>query len=75
MYLKRIVQRGTVSKKRLEEILPTHFIKPKSLYQDDFDVFLLDRASKLLDAIAKAMGKPITGRDSEEVKKEFGDVL
>jgi hypothetical protein len=75
VYLERIVKRDTVTKKHLNEILQTHFIEPQSLYQDDFDAFLLDRAGKLLDVIEKAMGKPVSGRDSEDVKAEFDDAL
>lgn len=75
IYLERIVKRNAVSEEDLKEILETHFIESGNLYEDDFDAFLLSRASKLLDVIEKAMRKPISGRDSEEVQKEFGEAL
>ncbi len=72
-YLRRLVERGAIdSKQKLDEILETHFINPKLLWEDKFDQFIQDRASRLLDAIETMMGKPVSGRDSEEVVKEFG---
>ena len=37
--------------------------------------FLRDRGVKLLDAIEAAMGKPVQGRDSEEIVHEFNGPL
>jgi hypothetical protein len=34
--------------------------------------FIVDRAIRLLDLIQNAMGKAISGRDSEEAIQEFG---
>ena len=42
---------------------------------DGFDLFIRDRARQLLDLIGSAMGKTITGRDSDDVIKEFGGPL
>ncbi len=42
---------------------------------DDFEHFIVHRTRKILDAIASATGKPISGRDSEEVRDTFGDSL
>ena len=42
---------------------------------DEFDLFIRDRARQLLDLIGAAMGKTIGGRDSEEVVKEYGGPL
>ncbi|SEH04820.1 DUF262 domain-containing protein [Candidatus Venteria ishoeyi] len=75
IYLERIFKRNAVSEEDLEEILATHFIEPENLYEDNFDDFLLNRASELLDVIEIVMGKPVSGRDSEEVQEEFGGVL
>ena len=41
------------------------------LRADDFDGFITDRAIRLLDLIEDAIGKPVQGRDSEEVKQAF----
>jgi len=60
---------------RLDEILKTHKITPDLLRSDAFEKFIRDRASSLLDLIEAAMGKRISGRDSDEVIHEYGDAL
>lgn len=60
---------------RLDTILRTHLIDPVLLRNDVFDGFIRDRAIKLLDLIEGAMGKQVTGRDSEETIKAFGAPL
>lgn len=59
----------------LEEILASHLIHARFLWEDDFDGFLRDRASRLLELIESAMGKAIPGRDAEEVINAFGSPL
>ena len=53
----------------------SHWIDMDDCKNDDFEQFIVHRARKILDAIASATGKPISGRDSEEVKDTFGDSL
>jgi hypothetical protein len=60
---------------RLSEILQTHKINPDLLRSDDFEHFIRDRASNILNLIEGAMAKRISGRDSEEVVFAYGDVL
>lgn len=60
---------------RLNEILKTHKITPELLRSDEFSNFIRDRASKILDLIEVAMDKKISGRNSDEVVHEYGDVL
>lgn len=36
---------------------------------------IIERAKKLLDAIESAMGKAISGRDSQDVVDKFGNKL
>ena len=74
-YLEKIKKKGQVESDVLDSYLTTHLIDPELLKTDDFDMFILDRAKKILDAIQKATGKIITGRDSEEVIEQFGDKL
>ena len=50
-------------------------LKPALLEADDFTEFISDRAKKLLDLIQAAVGKSVTGRDSQEVVQEFGGPL
>ncbi len=74
-YLDRLVNTGNISRDRLDEVLATHWIEPELLRRNDFGGFIRDRAVKLLDAIEDAMGKPIPGRDSDEVIDAFGGPL
>ena len=74
-YLEKIKKKGQVESDVLDSYLTTHLIDPELLKTDDFDMFILDRAKKILDAIQNATGKIITGRDSEEVIEQFGDKL
>lgn len=70
-YLERIERNG-IKPAQIDEILATHAIDPKPLRADDFEVFLHERARSVLDLIERATGKPIAGRDAEEVIKDFG---
>ncbi len=75
-YLDALVAKGTVpSAARVDEIVGTHLVAPSFLRTDDFAGFLRDRAARLLDAIEEATGKSIAGRDSDDVREEFGGPL
>ena len=45
------------------------------LRQDAFQDFIIDRAKRLLNAIEKATGRTISGKDSDEVIQQFGASL
>lgn len=60
---------------RVNEIVATHLVDPSLLRADDFHGHVRFRAARLLDAIEKATGKAVTGRDSDEVVREFGGAL
>lgn len=72
VYLNRVARDKGVFRESMDAILHTHMIDPVLLRADDFDNFIVSRARALLDLIEKATGKPISGRDSEEVVKAFG---
>lgn len=55
--------------------IESHKINPDYLIADDFDNYFVDRAIRLLNRIERAMGKRISGRDSDEVIREFGKPL
>lgn len=74
-YLTRIENKGEVTSAVLNTYLESHWLDVTCCRSDDFDNFIRNRAGKLLEAIESAMGKTISGRDSEEVVKEFGDKL
>lgn len=59
VYLKEFELSGT-STKRLDEMLRSHAISPKSLQRDDFEAFFQMRANNLLALIGKAMGKSLS---------------
>lgn len=71
-YLKRVDKVGDGP---MMQTLAAHAINENLLRQDDFDGFVRDRATRLLDLIEKATGKAIAGRDSTETISAFGGSL
>ena len=55
--------------------LSSHWIDYADLRADNFDGFIAHRATCLLDAVEKVMGKKILGRDTDEVVKFFGRAI
>ncbi len=74
-YLDRLLKSGAIVESTLHEVLRTHGVKHDLLRNDAFDAFLRDRATWLLSAIERAMGKPIQGRDGTDVVSLFGEPL
>ncbi|MDE6895694.1 MAG: DUF262 domain-containing protein [Lachnospiraceae bacterium] len=74
-YLSKIEKKGQVTEQVLDSYLESHWLDVLECRQDRFDEFIIKRASKLLDAIEMAMGKPVPGRESEEVIQNFGKGL
>jgi hypothetical protein len=74
-YLKRIETAHRVKREQLDGFLKTHLINPNLLRGDNFGGFVRDRGARCLDLIEKAMGKAVSGRDSNEVVKAFGGAL
>lgn len=74
-YLASVEKNHGVAADRLDQIIATHRIDPSLLRGDDFEGFIRDRASQLLDVVEKAIGKAVVGRDSEEVVETFGGPL
>lgn len=60
---------------RVDELIASHRITPLLMRNDEFDLFIRDRARQLLDLIGGAMGKTVGGRESEEVIKAYGGPL
>ena len=75
IYLSKIATKGQVDADVLDGYLETHWINVEAARNDDFNAFIVSRAIMLLDAIAAAMGKPISGRDGEEVIHSYGSSL
>ncbi|NKA73554.1 hypothetical protein GO284_02536 [Ralstonia solanacearum] len=75
VYLSRIQKAKQVSPHSLDEFLTSHVIPIPELRADAFDAFIRLRAAALLDLIEAAMGKTVSGRDSEDTVKGFGASL
>ena len=73
-YLARI-EKKKVEQTDLRDYLASHWIDMADCMSDDFERFIVHRARKILDAIANVTGKPISGRDSDEVREKFGEIL
>ncbi|WP_242054739.1 DUF262 domain-containing protein [Nostoc sp. FACHB-190] len=69
IYLEEFELSGT-SAKRLDEILRSHAISPKTLRRDDFEAFFQMRANNLLTLIGKAMGKTLSFESSEDFVRD-----
>ena len=71
---------GTMANKGLDQqmihdAIVSHKVNYDYLAADDFDAYFIDRAKQLLNRIEKAMGKAVSGRDSEETIREYGVAL
>lgn len=74
-YLNKIAVKGKVDNSVLNTYLESHLINVQYCRNDNFEKYISDRAKKLLNLIENSTGKIISGRDSEEVCKEFGEKL
>jgi len=74
-YLHAIEKNNKMGNDRLDEILKSHLINPFFLRSDNFNDFFRDRAVSILNLISDAMGKQVTGRDSDETVTAFGKSL
>jgi hypothetical protein len=75
IYLGRIQKAKEVPADSLDAFLTSHVIPVAALRADDFDGFIRLRAAALLGLIEAAMGKAVSGRDSEDTVKAFGAAL
>lgn len=74
-YLKKIEEKGQVDYNSLNDYLQTHLIDVSAARSNDFEKHIVLRVKLLLDAIEKATGKIISGKDSDEVISKFGERL
>ena len=75
-YLPRILSKvGGIDEGDLRDRVESHQASYDLMIADDFDGFFLDRASRLLDLIEAAMGKPVGDRASETTIQAFGTVI
>ena len=74
IYIGTMANKG-LDQNKIEEAIESHKINYLYLSNDNFDDYFIDRAKQLLKLIEKAMGKAVSGRDSEETIREFGKSL
>ena len=74
LYIQTIRNKG-VSEDKIDYALESHNINPTLLKIDSFDAFIVDRAKRLLNLIEKAMGKAVSGRESNSTIQHFGQAL
>lgn len=74
VYLGTMANKG-LSQQMIYKAIVSHKINYEYLAADDFEHYFIDRAKQLLNRIEKATGKAISGRDSEETVREFGEAL
>lgn len=73
-YIQTIRNKG-LSENEIDEALSSHNINPTLLKTDEFDAFIIDRAKRILNLIEQAMGKSVSGRDSESTIHNYGTSL
>ena len=75
-YLKTILKKvNGLTENELQRRVESHFIDYTKLKVNDFDGCFILRAKSILDLIEKAMDKPITDRDAENTRNQFGENL
>ncbi|MCI9532452.1 MAG: DUF262 domain-containing protein [Lachnospiraceae bacterium] len=75
VYLSKIEGKGQVAADVLDKYISTHWIDVGYCRKDDFQGHIISRAKMLLGAIEAVTGKEISGKDSEEVIRRFGEGL
>ena len=58
VYLAKVEKSASIDPNRMDQILASHVIDPKTMRIDSFDGFFAAREKELLQRIEKAMGKP-----------------
>lgn len=74
LYSARIIKSG-ITESALRERIESNLIDYDLFIADKFDEYFIDRAKKLLQLIEEATGKPITDKDSEQTRDQFGASL
>lgn len=74
IYIKTMAAKG-LSNEMIVKAIESHKINYEYLSSDNFDAYFIDRTIQLLKRIEKAMGKSVSGRESEETIREFGTQL
>ena len=74
LYIQTMKNKG-LSDELVTEAISSHQIDFTLLNEDNFYEFIIDRAKRILNLVEEAIGKKLSGRDSEETIKAFGGSL
>ena len=74
-YINKVIRNKNISEDELKNFIETHLINYELLKDNNFEIFIKDRAINILNKIENATGKKITDRASEEVINYFGEAL
>ena len=74
LYIQTIRNKG-ITEEKIDTAWESHNINPALLKSDSFNAFIVDRAKRLLNLIEQAMGKAVSGRESESTIQNFGEPL
>ena len=74
-YLNKIEQNNQIDKNNLNDFLKTHLIDIKDIRSDNFDDYFIKRSKSILNLISNAMGKSISGLNSQDIIDGFGGPL
>ncbi|MCR5259156.1 MAG: DUF262 domain-containing protein, partial [Desulfovibrio sp.] len=74
-YSRKIMDAFGMDEARYRASVESCLVDWDAFMADDFDVFFVERAKRLLDLVETAMGKAVADRDSEQTIAEFGASL
>ena len=70
-YLKNI-EKNMADTSKLSFNLQSHLVSVEDIYCNNFDAYFIKRTKSILTLISNAMGKNISGLDSEDVVNRYG---
>jgi len=74
LYIQIIRNKGVVEEK-IDDALESHNINPALLKSNSFNAFIVGRGKRLLNLKEHAMGKAVSGEESDSTIQNFGEAL
>lgn len=75
IYAAKIQKRASIDSAEFRGRIESNLIDYEAFIADDFNAYFIDRTKKILRLIEKAMGKPVTDKDSEQTIALYGENL
>ena len=66
------MKKTQIDKTQLCQRIESHLINFDAFITDDFDLYFIERAKRLLSVIESAMGKIVADKSSEQTIQQFG---